>query len=97
MSLIINAFFIRAKKFSSKNSSKTAQTAQIHVIKLDINHLKIQECLEKKELKIDILPDKENKCISTTDTRIVMTKTQLILSLGTISRSGTRKFIQMIE
>jgi hypothetical protein len=44
MILIINAF-IRAKKFSSENSS---QTAQIHAIKLDINHLKIQKCFENK-------------------------------------------------
>jgi HSP90 family molecular chaperone len=45
---------------------------------------------EQKELKIDILSDKENKRISITDARIEMTTIQLISNLSTIARTETR-------
>jgi molecular chaperone HtpG len=52
---------------------------------------------EQKKLKIDILSDKENKCISITDAGIEMITVQLISNLGTISRSRTRQFMKVIE
>jgi molecular chaperone HtpG len=53
--------------------------------------------VEQKELKIDILSDKENKRISITDAGIEMTAAQLISNLGAISRSGTKQFMKVIE
>jgi HSP90 family molecular chaperone len=41
---------------------------------------------EQKELKIDILPDKENEGISIKDTEIEMIKFRLISNLGAIVR-----------
>jgi HSP90 family molecular chaperone len=40
---------------------------------------------EQKEIKIDILTNKENKFIIITDMGIGMTRTQLILNLDAIS------------
>jgi HSP90 family molecular chaperone len=94
MMLFINAFHAN-NEFYFKNSS---QTAQMYVTKLDINHLKIEEVLWRtKELKIDILLDKENKRISITEAGIGITRAQLISNLVTISRSGTRQFMKEIE
>jgi hypothetical protein len=45
MAPTINAFY-ESKEIFSKNSS---QTDRIYVIKLDINHLKMQRCLENKK------------------------------------------------
>jgi HSP90 family molecular chaperone len=67
------------------------------VIKLDINYLKMQLCMDNKKFKIDILSGKENKCISITDAGIEMKTTQFISNLGTIERSRTRKFMKVIE
>jgi HSP90 family molecular chaperone len=61
----INTFY-KNKKFYDNSS----QTAQMHVIKLDMNHLKKEVLVEEKELEINILLDKENKCISITDAGI---------------------------
>jgi HSP90 family molecular chaperone len=52
---------------------------------------------EQKELKIDILLDKENKLINITDEGIEMTTTQLISNLDKIERSETRQFMKTIE
>jgi molecular chaperone HtpG len=48
---------------------------------------------EQKELKIDILLNKENKHISISDTGIGMRKVKLISELGTIARLRTRQFM----
>jgi HSP90 family molecular chaperone len=83
LGLIINAFY--GKRIFYEN---LFQTSRMHVIKLDINHLKMHRYFgEQKELKIDILLDKE----------IGMTRVQLILNLGTIARSQTRQFMKLIE
>jgi HSP90 family molecular chaperone len=48
----------------------------MNVIKLDTNHLKIKRYFEnKKELKIYIHPDEENKCINVADTGIIIART----------------------
>jgi HSP90 family molecular chaperone len=56
----------------------------MYVIKL-YESLKNADMLgEKKELNIDILSDKENKCIIITDAGIEMTTNQIISNLDTI-------------
>eukprot|EP00195_Chlamydomonas_chlamydogama_P008026 CAMPEP_0202897914 /NCGR_PEP_ID=MMETSP1392-20130828/6552_1 /ASSEMBLY_ACC=CAM_ASM_000868 /TAXON_ID=225041 /ORGANISM="Chlamydomonas chlamydogama, Strain SAG 11-48b" /LENGTH=777 /DNA_ID=CAMNT_0049583681 /DNA_START=134 /DNA_END=2467 /DNA_ORIENTATION=- len=51
----------------------------------------------KEELEIRINYDKEKNTIIIEDTGIGMSREQLLSNLGTIARSGTRKFMEMMK